>query len=98
MFSAWFLAGPSAGQQPADIAAGQKLAAINCRDCHAIGHEPAAVGIAPSFAAIARDPASSEFRLWVFLRSTPHPVMPSFVLSETETNDLIAFILSLRRP
>ncbi|MBL8704489.1 MAG: hypothetical protein JNM30_06595, partial [Rhodospirillales bacterium] len=53
--------------------------------------------LAPPFATLAADPRTTEFRLRAFLM-TPHQNMPDFRLSRSETDDLIGYILSLRRP
>jgi len=76
-------------QQFGDPAAGERLAAANCAQCH--GGDPAA----PTLAAIAAIPATTQASLSAFLQ-TPHASMPSLVFSGAELNDLIAYILSLR--
>jgi cytochrome c len=81
---------PSAhGQQLGDPAAGQRLATANCAKCH--DH-----GAAPAFAKIAAMPSTTQRSLGVFLR-TSHGAMPNHILSAADRNDLIAYILSLRR-
>lgn len=84
---------PSAlGQQSGDPAAGERLAAANCAQCHS----PAGMhSRAPPFATIAAMPSTTEASLTVFLQ-TPHASMPNLILSVAERNDLIAYILSLR--
>jgi mono/diheme cytochrome c family protein len=77
-------------QQFGDPAAGERLAATNCAQCH--GVDPAA----PALTAIAATPATTQASLSAFLQ-TPHASMPSLVFSGAELNDLIAYILSLRR-
>jgi mono/diheme cytochrome c family protein len=80
-------------QQFGDPAAGKRLAATNCAQCHgAEGAQPPA----PALAAIAAMPATTQASLNAFLQ-TPHAKMPSLIFSGAELNDLIAYILSLRR-
>jgi hypothetical protein len=50
---------------------------------------------APAFQDVADDSAMTSLALRVFLRS-PHEWMPDLMLSETETDDVIAYILSLK--
>jgi mono/diheme cytochrome c family protein len=86
-------------QQLGDSAVGHKLAAEWCGSCHLIGPDirRGAVDLAPPFAEVAGDPRTTEFRLRAFLM-TPHQRMPDFRLSREQTDDVIAYILSLRRP
>jgi mono/diheme cytochrome c family protein len=80
-------------QQFGDPAAGKRLAAANCAQCHGAdgAHPPA-----PALAAIAAMPSTTQASLNAFLQ-TPHAKMPNLILSAAELNDLIAYILSLRR-
>jgi mono/diheme cytochrome c family protein len=80
---------------PAEV--GHRLATAWCQECHAV--EPAALNSgkkAPDFVAIANMPSSTELSLKVFLASS-HPTMPNIILKPTDTEDLVAYILSLRR-
>ena len=80
-----------------DPAAGRRLAEAWCSGCHVIG--PGASGPAsdavPTFPGVARMPSTTELSLRVFLQS-PHSRMPNWQLSRAETDDVIAYILSLR--
>ena len=80
------------GQQAGDPAAGRQLAEASCLSCHGSAAAPRQ---APAFATIAAMPSTTARSLGVFLR-TSHPPMPNFVLSATERDDVIAYILSLR--
>jgi mono/diheme cytochrome c family protein len=82
---------PPALAQQGNPAAGERLAAANCAQCH--GADP----VAPTLAAIAAMPATTEASLSAFLH-TPHAKMPSLIFSGAELNDLIAYILSLGPP
>jgi mono/diheme cytochrome c family protein len=79
-----------------DPVAGRQLATAWCSNCHAFpGSQLATVTGAPSFPAIAADHAMTSLALRAFLQ-TPHQRMPDLHLSNSEMDDLIAFILSTR--
>ncbi len=92
------LAGPSAGQETGDRVTGKAFALSFCAECHFVADEQ--VGMpsfdAPPFAEVAAEPSITELSLRVFLR-TPHNRMPDILLTRTQTDDVIAYILSLRR-
>jgi hypothetical protein len=54
-------------------------------------------GDPPSFQSIADQPSTTGISMNVFLHSN-HNNMPDFILSSGEANDLIAYILSLKKP
>ena len=72
--------------------------AVNwCTECHSIEPETDGLGrIAPDFSAVAKSRSTSALALYAFLRSD-HIRMPNLGLKPTETNDLVAYIMSLRR-
>jgi cytochrome c2 len=72
--------------------------AVNwCTECHSIEPETDGLGrIAPDFSAVAKSRSTSPLTLYAFLRSD-HIRMPNLALKPTETNDLVAYIMSLRR-
>lgn len=74
---------------------GQHFAREVCAECHEV--EPGGITIfePPSFADIAADPKTTETSLRVFLQTT-HIEMPNFMLSEQQTDDIVAYILSLK--
>ena len=79
-----------------DVDAGIDLAVEVCGQCHGVGFEEESPHYdAPTFFEIARDPAVTEIALRAFLQ-TPHHQMPDLRLSPAETDDVIAYILSLR--
>lgn len=97
---ALLMAPVSVGAQslPGDAASGQALALRSCAGCHAVAERqsrPATDG-APSFLALARDPAITELSLRAFLQ-TPHARMPSIMLTRREMDDVISYILGMRR-
>ena len=88
------LAQPVAG----DPASGRLLATRLCSSCHRV--LPMTLpdeGDPPSFQSIADQPSTTGISLNVFLHSN-HNNMPDFILSSAESNDLIAYILSLKKP
>jgi mono/diheme cytochrome c family protein len=85
--------------QPADgdPASGRQIATRLCSSCHRVlpmtlsdRADP------PSFQSIADLPSTTGVSLNVFLHSN-HNNMPDFVLSSAVSNDLIAYILSLKQ-
>jgi cytochrome c len=78
-------------------AAGHRLAEAWCRDCHSIEAATGGSGkAAPDFAGIANQPSTTALSLKVFLR-TSHPSMPNLVIAPDQADDLINYILSLKR-
>ena len=80
------------GQQVGNPAAGKQLAEATCLECHGAQNTSRK---APTFSAIAAMPSTTAQSLNVFLR-TSHPTMPNLILSGSESDNLIAYILSLR--
>ena len=79
-------------QELGDRDAGERLAALNCAQCHRAIDTLAG---APAFSTIANMPSTTADALNVFLL-TPHAAMPDLILSPGDRSDLIAYILSLR--
>ena len=69
-----------------------------CANCHAVAPWAALPtgDAAPGFPAVAAMPSTTEMSLRSFL-ATPHVNMPNYQLSRTETDAVVAYILSLRR-
>ena len=86
--------------QPLDsssIASGRQVATALCANCHEIS--PTAYSttvVGPKFDAIANLPSTTALSLNVFLHSN-HNRMPNFILSGPDTNNVITYILSLKR-
>ena len=77
--------------------AGQRLAEAWCQECHAIEATPTRKATAaPDFADIASRPSTTALSLKVFLR-TNHPSMPNIVIAPDQADDLVNYILSLKR-
>jgi mono/diheme cytochrome c family protein len=83
---------------PGDPVAGHVLASEVCATCHVVSARQAndpGVG-APSFLEFAGDPAVTEMSLHAFLQ-TPHATMPNLMLTPEETDDIISYLLTLKR-
>ena len=90
-----FVAGPFA--YAADVARGRRLAQILCSQCHFITTNSVGWFNAPSFVAIANDPATTSTSLETVIE-TPHPkLMGRAARSPSEAADLTAYILSLKQ-
>lgn len=74
---------------------GRQTAAVLCVPCHRIGETRQ--GGAPNFVDVANMPSTTALSLKVFLRSN-HNEMPNLIIPDSETDDLIAYILSLKQP
>ncbi|MBI1774002.1 MAG: c-type cytochrome [Proteobacteria bacterium] len=95
----FFAVAPAAAQSlPGDVAAGRALATRVCAACHVVTERQAwpSSDAVPTFASIARNPGTTEIGLRAFLL-TPHLRMPNIELSRRETDDVISYILSLKR-
>ena len=79
-----------------DPTAGHRLAANVCSACHVIapGQTSTTDVDAPAFPDLANTPRVTALSLRVFLQS-PHDRMPDLHLGRDETDDIIAYILSL---
>lgn len=90
----------NAGGAPASsdsAAAGYRLAQAWCRECHAI--EAPIVGTRgspPDFIAIANRPSTTALSLKVFFQ-TSHRNMPNLIIAPDQADDLVNYILSLKR-
>jgi mono/diheme cytochrome c family protein len=82
----------------ADVSIGRGLALNWCAQCHLVAEDQDHIpyGVGPSFYSVADDPATSEMRLRAFLIS-PHVIMPNIMLSQEQIDEIVAYILSLRR-
>jgi len=81
-----------------DPARGRALALKTCAVCHKVnkGEKGEKMSLAPPFQDVANERTVTPMSLRVFLRS-PHKNMPNLVLTRDETDDVVAYILSLRR-
>jgi cytochrome c len=86
------------GQDGGDPAAGRALAQRWCDTCHVVDQEQqrgTSTG-APTFTAIASMKSTTPMALRVFLQ-TPHGRMPDLHLTRGEIDDVVAYIVSLKR-
>jgi len=82
-----FAGGQVTDDRRGNAASGRYLVEAWCTECHSVEAATAKTGtIAPDFTAIA---------LRVFLGS-PSKLMPHFIIGRSDTDDIIAYILSLR--
>ena len=82
---------------PDSVSAGHRLADAWCTQCHAIDAGTAGrANAAPDFAAIANQPSTTALSLKVFLK-TSHRSMPNLVIAPDQADDLVEYILSLKR-
>lgn len=79
---------------------GQKFAVDRCSDCHSVDYaETSPLPDAPSFAAIANTPGLSRTTLDQWMRD--HRNYPSemyFEIPAERIDDLVAYMITLRRP
>jgi cytochrome c len=89
---------PVSAQSAGGDAESGRLYSINvCTGCHSVDPETDGIGnFAPDFTAIAKQRSTTRGSLQAFLRSD-HDRMPNFNLRPTEINDIVAYILTLRR-
>ena len=79
------------------VASGRRHAINWCTGCHAVLPDKADAGLfAADFVAIANLPSTTALSLKVFLRSS-HNNMPNFILQPADADDIVAYILSLKR-
>ena len=84
--------------EPGDARSGQRLALTWCANCHQVapGGPGPANDAAPSLQSVARMTSTTSMSLRVFLQS-PHANMPDYRLTREQLDDLVAYILTLKR-
>jgi mono/diheme cytochrome c family protein len=88
---------PCNGQDlPGDIRSGKRLAETWCSACHRTDGNAGVVDGAPDFYSIANLPSTTALSLRVFLQ-TNHKEMPNFHIAKSDADDVIAYVLSLRK-
>ena len=76
---------------------GRQVAIELCSPCHRVTEgQPLPRQNVPSFVAIANVPSTTALSLKVFLQSN-HKRMPNLMVSESDTSNLIDYILSLKQ-
>ena len=77
--------------------AGRWLATELCGDCHQVRQPfPSLFRYPPAFEEIANLPSTTRLSLKVFLQ-TNHRAMPNFIISKSDTDNIIEYIVSLKR-
>lgn len=91
------IAAAGAGDLPGDPVLGRALAVKVCVECHEVepGERAGKLPDPPAFQNLADDPAMTALALRVFL-TTPHTNMPNLILTDAETDDVIAWIHGLK--
>ena len=92
------LDGPVPAQDRTDVSRGHALARLWCRDCHGVepGEKTGPYETPPSFQSFAGNPEITEVALKAYLQTT-HPLMPQVKLKPDEIDEIVAYILSLKR-
>ena len=75
---------------------GLRLAAQWCTSCHVVAPDRPGSDAGPPFEVVANRPEFSEGGLRAWL-ADPHPPMPNLDLTRAEIEQVIAYLLSLRR-
>lgn len=79
----------------ADPDHGLQLARHWCASCHLVEAGGSASDAAPTFAAVANNPATTDQSLHAWL-AKPHPPMPDLKLTRDQEDDVLAYILTLK--
>jgi mono/diheme cytochrome c family protein len=81
-----------------DVDAGKQYAEQYCAGCHDVATpNPMEIGSGiPTFAAVANKPRVTRTSLVVWMQSS-HPKMPNLMLEPQDLDNVIAYILSLKR-
>jgi mono/diheme cytochrome c family protein len=90
---------PADGTAPPQISKGQRLTEAWCLECHAIDSDGAVrtgKNQGPDLRSIASKPTNTELALKVFLRS-PHANMPNIIIQPGDADEIVHYILSLKR-
>ena len=90
--------GNAADDVPGDVAAGRMLADSACAQCHNVRRngDSSPLPDAPAFQSIADIPATTQLSIRVFLQSS-HRLMPDLHLTAQERDDVISYLLSLKK-
>jgi len=93
------LTGGAMAQSGGDVMNGHAIAQRICGECHAVnsGQTRSPHPQVPTFTAVANTPGRTGASLRVWFQS-PHRSMPDLVLRESDSDDLVAYILSLAKP
>jgi mono/diheme cytochrome c family protein len=91
-------ASAAVAQESGNAKEGFVFAQAVCAECHAVreGERASPKAQAPSFTMVANTPGMNAMALEVWFQ-TPHPSMPNLKFSDQESDNVIAYILSLRK-
>ena len=87
---------PAQPFESGSISSGHQIAITICGNCHDDPASSQNAAIGPKLRDIANQPSTTALSLKAFLGSRHRKRMPNFILSRTDTNDLISYILSLK--
>jgi len=92
------IASAAVAQESGNAKEGFVFAQGVCAECHAVreGERASPKAQAPSFTSVANMPGMNAMALEVWFQ-TPHPTMPNLKFSVSESDNVIAYILSLRK-
>jgi mono/diheme cytochrome c family protein len=97
LISATFANGRSAAQEAGNAEQGRRLAHADCAQCHGVDRNSFSTHLAaPTFDDIANVPGMTNRALLAALR-TSHRSMPNLIIEGRDSEDIIAYILSLKR-
>ena len=91
---------PAFAEQIGNAADGGAYARAHCAECHGVDASPedfSPNADAPDFSTVANTPGMTERAVSVWLQ-TSHPTMPNFLIPEEVRDNLIAYIMSLKKP
>ncbi|WP_052699207.1 c-type cytochrome [Hyphomicrobium sp. 99] len=88
----------SRAEELGDPKIGRTFALNHCSECHAVNENEVVSpnAGAPSFTSVASTSGMTGLALSAWL-DTSHPTMPNLVLSKQDRDDVIAYIISLKR-
>ena len=89
---------PAWAEESGNVRDGLRFAQNVCAECHAVrdGERASPNAQAPSFTSVANTRGMNAMALEVWFQ-TPHPTMPNLKFSNQESDNVIAYILSLRK-
>lgn len=84
-------------QDRGDVGQGHMFAEQICAQCHAVepGQTRSPNRAAPAFPNIVASPGLTATAIRVWLQ-TPHPTMPNIVLNNSEKDNIVAYLVSLK--
>ena len=87
---------PARADDAGAVMAGKQVAQTWCANCHVVsGAQTQGSDQAPTWQSIAARPGTTAASLHSFLQR-PHGKMPDFKLAQTEIDNVVAYILSLK--